>query len=1189
MTDSSAKKSQPNLTQTQEIAFIAPNITDYLQLAQGVRQDVEAIVLDSQSDAVEQITEILSQRQGIKVIHLISHGTSGKIALGNSILSKETISSYAPQLMQWAKTLTPDATLLIYGCEVAQGKEGRTLIHLLSELTGLHIAASTTKIGASVLGGNWQLDTTTSPLTVQLALLPVVMENYQGVFVSGDEFLVNTYTTSDQLYSSVTALNDGGFVVTWSSLGQDGGGYGVYGQRYNALGVAVGSEFRVNTFTNSDQKYSSVTTLSDGGFVVTWSSSLQEGRNYGIYGQRYNALGVAVGNEFRVNTYTMSEQLYSSVTTLSDGGFVVTWSSSGQDGSFYGIYGQRYNALGATVGNEFKVNTYTISDQQNSSVTALNDGGFVVTWSSSGQDGSGSGIYGQRYNALGYAVGDEFRVNTYTTSNQLYSSVTALGDGGFVVTWSSLDQDGNDFGIYGQRYDASGATVGSEFQINTYTTSSQIYSSVTALGDGGFVVTWSSLGQDGNSYGIYGQRFSADGALRGSEFRINQTTAGSQLSDTRNNGTYTIDTLANGQVIATWEGNGSGDTSGVYARILDFDYDPTNITLSNNNIAENQVNALIGSLSTSDLNQDDTHTYSIVSGFGNDTAFSISGDQLYTNGSFDYETQNTYTVRIRTTDPTGASYEKDLTINVTDVNENSAPVVTNPVTATATEDDAAFTVNLLTDASDPDAGTTLNVSNLTLTGGNAAGITISGNTLDVNPNAYNSLNVGQSSIITYSYDVTDGSFSVPQTATITINGVNDAATITGTLSTSVTEDDSDPNLTATGNLTISDPDTGEDQFSTNVTGSGNLGSLSITSDGAYTYTVVNSAVQYLGAGGTKTETFTVSSVDGTTQDITITINGLDDNLSPVALDNTATAVVNFPINISVSTLLSNDTDADGDVLSITSISNITGGTATLNDNGTLLDKTDDFITYTPSSVGNFSLDYTVDDGNGGNDIGTVQITVLRELLGTSSRDTLSGSNSDDIIKALAGRDLVYGNSGNDRIEGGLGNDTIYGGDGDDFIQAGDGDDLLYGNAGNDTIYGGNGQDTSYGGDGNDLLFGQLGNNILVGGGGSDTLYGGSQVNQIVYQQISDRGTAITGDQIKQFDTSQDKLILTELFDNIGYSGSNPVADGYLRLRLSGSSTLLEIDADGGANSFVRMATLYNVTASNLDIDTNVII
>ena len=70
------------------------------------------------------------------------------------------------------------------------------------------------------------------------------------------------------------------------------------------------------------------------------------------------------------------------------------------------------------------------------------------------------GIYGQRYAADGAPVGDEFRANTYTYSDQIYSSVTALNDGGFVVTWSSYHQDGSGYGIYGQRYAADGSPVG---------------------------------------------------------------------------------------------------------------------------------------------------------------------------------------------------------------------------------------------------------------------------------------------------------------------------------------------------------------------------------------------------------------------------------------------------------------------------------------------------------------------------------------------------------------------------------------------------------------------------------------------------------------------------------------------------------------------------------------------------------
>ena len=108
-------------------------------------------------------------------------------------------------------------------------------------------------------------------------------------------------------------------------------------------------------------------------------------------------------------------------------------------------------------------------------MTALAGGGFVVTWTSDGQDGSGYGIYGQRYAPDGTAVGSEFRVNTFTANNQHWSSVTALAGGGFVVTWTSLGQDGSGYGIYGQRYAADGTAVGSEFRVNTFTTDHQSY------------------------------------------------------------------------------------------------------------------------------------------------------------------------------------------------------------------------------------------------------------------------------------------------------------------------------------------------------------------------------------------------------------------------------------------------------------------------------------------------------------------------------------------------------------------------------------------------------------------------------------------------------------------------------------------------------------------------------------------
>ncbi|MER0107157.1 VCBS domain-containing protein [Aeromonas dhakensis] len=117
------------------------------------------------------------------------------------------------------------------------------------------------------------------------------------------------------------------------------------------------------------------------------------------------------------------------------------------------------------------------------------------------------------------------------------------------------------------------------------------------------------------------------------------------------------------------------------------------------------------------------------------------------------------------------------------------------------------------------------------------------------------------------------------TVTITITGVNDAAVITGTDTGGVTEDESNPTLTETGTLTVSDVDRADEaQFvaGNGVASTGALGSLSITEGGTWTYNVDNSKVQYLGEGETKVETFVVESVDGTTHTVTITITGVND-------------------------------------------------------------------------------------------------------------------------------------------------------------------------------------------------------------------------------------------------------------------------------------------------------------------------
>jgi len=342
----------------------------------------------------------------------------------------------------------------------------------------------------------------------------------------GPEFQVNTSTGDTQNLPRVAADTAGNFVVVWSSNGTDGSGYGVFGQRFAASGVPLGPEFRINTFTTSFQRRGKAAFDPSGNFVAVWDSA-QDGSGYGVFGQRFASSGAPLGGEFRINTYTTDTQRDPAVVCDGSGNFVVVWESDFQDGSEYGIFGQRYSSSGAPLGPEFRVNTHTTDPQSQSGVASDSSGNFVVTWESYGQDGPAFGVFGQRFASSGAPVGPEFRVNTYITSQQYRSSIASDPSGNFVVVWSSLGQDGDARGNFGQRFASSGAPLGPEFRVNTYTTSYQYRPRVATDASGNFVVTWNSF-QDGSGYGVFGQRYASSGAPLGAEFRVNTYTTAAQ-------------------------------------------------------------------------------------------------------------------------------------------------------------------------------------------------------------------------------------------------------------------------------------------------------------------------------------------------------------------------------------------------------------------------------------------------------------------------------------------------------------------------------------------------------------------------------------------------------------------------------------------------------------------------------------
>ncbi len=631
----------------------------------------------------------------------------------------------------------------------------------------------------------------------------------QGNNPMNTEFKVNTYTAGNQDKPNVTALSNGGFVVVWESTAQDGDLDGIFAQEYDKNQQPVGTEFQVNSYTTSNQRDPVVVGLDNGTYVVAWRSNGQDGDLYGIFGQRYTNGGVAVGGEFQLNTETFDDQWFPALSPLNDGGFVAVWQSYLQDGDSWAIIAQRFNSADEKVGNEIQVNTTTANSQLDPTITMLNNGNFVVVWDSLGQDGSSLGVYGRLYDSNGNPLTGEFQVNTYTQSNQNDAAIAALKDGGFVIIWESFGQDTDSLGIYGQRYDSNGNKVEGEFQVNTYTTSIQQDASVTALPDGGFIVAWESFQQDGESDGIYGQRYDSNGNKVEGEFQVNTYTTSNQSHPS-------VTTFNNGKRVFVWQSSGQdGDGTGIYSRIYSSQ-DPIDLSLTNDTIAENEpVGTVIGNFSTIDPDSN-SHTYSLVAGEGDidNSKFQIVDNTLQTTEVLNHEDKEQLKFRVKVTDNEGGTYEQQFTINVTDVNE--PPTDLSLENNTIAENEPINTVIGNFSTVDPDEGDT---HTYTLVAGEGSADNSKFQIVDNTLQTTEALDHEDKEQLNIRVEVTDSKGETyQQPFTINVTDVNEAPEGI-TISSNEIEENA-ANGTVVGQLSTIDPDVGDDHTYTLVDDAG---------------------------------------------------------------------------------------------------------------------------------------------------------------------------------------------------------------------------------------------------------------------------------------------------------------------------------------------------------------------------------
>ena len=328
----------------------------------------------------------------------------------------------------------------------------------------------------------------------------------------GDETRIDTTDRGAVLTVTTAALDDGGWVVTWIAndpLDPSSTGYGVYLRRFDRNGEPVGSEQVVSPADDNWQFHANVTGIDGGGWVVTWQSSAPNSLSGSeIHQQEYGADGKPKGAAVQVNTTTDLDQsapIYHPPDRRRLDRDLVLHRPERQ-----------VRCLSAALHTPMAIASMTRSRStprrpQASCSPAWRPWRMVVG-SSLGCRTNRTAVRGHLSAAL-YADGTRHGRGAkgqylHCRSTRCMPSSTALADGGWVVTWAVRRQDGNGNGVYQQRYDDEGHALGGEQQVNARQRPVGRSPSVTTLADGGWVVTWNPR-QDREASGIYQRRYKA--------------------------------------------------------------------------------------------------------------------------------------------------------------------------------------------------------------------------------------------------------------------------------------------------------------------------------------------------------------------------------------------------------------------------------------------------------------------------------------------------------------------------------------------------------------------------------------------------------------------------------------------------------------------------------------------------------
>ncbi len=994
----------PAVESVSSIVFVDSGVEDYESLINDVASDTLVIMLESDSDGVTQIGDILSQYEDVASVHIISHGSSASITLGDAVLSQDTLENYSTDLSVWGDSLTQGADILIYGCNVAEGVEGQTFVAQLSDMTGADVAASDDVTGTAAHGGDWDLETRTGIIESNVAASELGQHSYTGTLAdivvteAGDNRDVatngvddtNGYNLREALEIAAyndTILFDTALAGTTNSLN-----YGV---------LDISNNVSINGDIDGDGNFD-ITVDAQGNSRVFQLGKIDSTLT-GLYikGGYHATRGGGIYNDY--GNLTLNDCIVSSNSSGDIGGGVYSYGGllkiydsiiSNNDAANRG--GGIYNFGTAIVSNSTISDNATTGNGEGGGVFNLSNLTITNSTISDNDAYEGGGIYNYdnlkinsstisgNYAYNGGGIFDEGKSGSTKINNSTISGNQGGCEGGGIVNNDGILR------LYHSTLSGNTGKEGIDLSANTYTWI-------------GHTIVNDSVSTSGSYFYSQGYNLFSEASITGS-VASDLLGATADLDPLADNGgptkTHTLGNDSDGfeagdntaSTISTYDQRGTG-----FTRVLDtIDIGAVEMTnrppnAVDDNFSTDEATAFdTGSVLANDMDLDsDTLSVSNLDNTGTKGTVSDNGDgTIYydPNGQFDSlsagdTTTDTFTYTV--SDGNGFSDTAIVTITINGLNDDPTAVDDK---YTTDQDTAITTGDVLVNDSDPNTDpVSLDSIDTTATKGL---VTDNGDgTFDYDPNGqFDYLAIGESAADTFDYTISDGNGGTDiATVTIEVTGTNDPVTANDdTGSTDKTT------VITTGSVLANDtdPDTSDTLTVAGMDTTCTKGSVTNNGDGTFDYDP-NGQFNSLGALDTATDTFayTVSDGNGSTDTATVTITAYGGNGPPTGNDDGFST--DEDTAFTTADALSNDTDPNGaDILSVDSI-NTTGTKGTVTDNG------DGTFNYDPSGQFDYlaagesatdTFDYTVSDGNGETDTAQVTITV------TGSNDPLTAND-----------------------------------------------------------------------------------------------------------------------------------------------------------------------------------------------------